>query len=342
VPCHGPTTRILESAANKLVLNNLTLNIIPRAEDGTLHPTSFVSVTLHGFQELYRPGITCYELADEFPLTGNPALVQPLLAIQTSEMMCDYELVEWQGPGGIEVQTLYILATHPAHANFSLDFNVTIASQDFNETSHYSPTQDRSYISKYQENQPKFAFQLNNWPWESTDPNSYIYAYWNLDYNIPGEFSINSSRVGNTTYLQMKSLDGELQYIYEVEQSFVADDLILVRQLNDTVFQLPSVTMESIEVTLMRYLGISFSFCELRAPGFQYDTLFYDPTLAAIFTPTPTPQNEQAKKGSSGLSGPQIAGIVIACVIVAGIAALLVTLWLKPDLKTVFRPFRER
>lgn len=137
----------------------------------------------------------------------------------------------------------------------------------------------------------------------------------------------------------LKSDDGQLEYRYEVDQTFVLDDLILVRQMEDIPINMSGVTMEDSFIGLMKQTGLSLSFCERKAPGYHYDRVYHDPSIIALFSPSPS--NSPTKNSSKGLSGPQIAGIVIAVIVVCAIAAFIITLWAKPELKNIFRPFRK-
>lgn len=151
VPCMDGVTRVLDVPTSRTSVTNFTISIVPRAPSGDLHPTSYVSVTMRGFQELLRPGIQCYERASTFPITGDEgALVQPYPAILIEDLLCDYQVPMIWYYEGVELQTLEIKAKHPQHPLYSLSVNITISTEEKLIPEHYSVTQNQTYFARYQ------------------------------------------------------------------------------------------------------------------------------------------------------------------------------------------------
>lgn len=151
VPCLDGVTRIMESPTARTLLTNWTVSVVPRAADGILHPTSYVSFAIRGFQELRRPAVHCYESATKYPITGDEgAMVQPYTAILIEDLMCEYiPLYKWYYEG-IELQTVRVEAKHALHTNFSLQLNVTLPSESFRMPEYHSTSQNLTYYASYQ------------------------------------------------------------------------------------------------------------------------------------------------------------------------------------------------
>lgn len=141
--------------------------------------------------------------------------------------------------------------------------------------------------------------------------------------------------------MQMDTTDGRIYFRYDVDQSFIVDDKILVRQIPDTVMGLDNIDPDNQVINTMLQHGFSLSFCEDRAPGFHYEHLFHDPTMTILYSPlvdspiaTPTAK-AQAKRA-------WIAVVVVVGIVVLAVIGFIVLLQVKPELKSVFRPFRSR
>lgn len=137
------------------------------------------------------------------------------------------------------------------------------------------------------------------------------------------------------TYLNISTSDGVLEFLYEVDQSFLADDKILVRQLSDPVFDFP---FPAGNLVLTPILGLSF--CESTPTVGNWSRLYHDPTLSVLFNPDPTtplaPQQKSKRDLAIGLS---IGLIALALVIIATIVILTIKV---PKIKAFFNPYSAR
>jgi len=141
--------------------------------------------------------------------------------------------------------------------------------------------------------------------------------------------------------MQVDTTDGHIFFRYDMDQTFLLDDQILVRQIPDTHLNLMGIDPGNQVINDLFLHGYTLSFCEYISPGFHYDHLFHDPTMTMLYapeidTPTMTPKAKvQAKRA-------WIAAVVIVGIIVIAVVGFIILLQVKPELKSFFRPFRAR
>lgn len=153
--------------------------------------------------------------------------------------------------------------------------------------------------------------------------------------SIPSDFHASAYRSGNMTFLNITTNDGVLEFLYEVDQSFLADDKILVRQLSDPVFEAP---LPAGPLVLQPILGLAF--CEKNPVIGNWSRLYHDPTLSVLFNPDPTTPLTPHQKSNRDLAiGLSIGLIALALIIIATIVILV---WKVPKVKTFFNPYSAR
>lgn len=130
---------------------------------------------------------------------------------------------------------------------------------------------------------------------------------------------------------------------YDVDQTFILDNVIYTRQLQDFVPDIPG----EVAGTTIDFPIFSYSLCEYYPILGRFQRGYHDPTLTVLFTPPPEPtgkpltpqQKEKAAKNNKLALG---LGIGFAVLVVLLILIVIIVVLLSDKAKNFFRPYRAR
>lgn len=136
--------------------------------------------------------------------------------------------------------------------------------------------------------------------------------------------------------MNITTLDGILEFHYDVDQTFLADNLVHVRQLPDLPLDVdfPATTGEPLP-----FPRIGLAFCELHPTLGNWSRLYHDPTLSVLFNPPLGPATPHQKHSRDLAIGLSIGLIALALIIIVVIVLLA---WKVPKVRNFFRPYSAR
>jgi hypothetical protein len=135
--------------------------------------------------------------------------------------------------------------------------------------------------------------------------------------------------------LSIASTDGQIHMAVNISNTIVADGFGLgfyFVSYYERNFTFQSLSMDVNAPVLINHPNVT-----------RWTNVDYDPTLAALFVPSPTPENPSASPASKGLSNGAKAAIIAVVVIVVVLTVVIALLAVfVPAVRSFFRPFAKR